>query len=117
MTNIEMSPWLIATAATAPLILGGLAAWPFWRKRVTDDIGSIVGAGVVLTSAVGFVAREFSDVLATTAKCAAEEIPCHFQPEPFVRYAIYSGIGLLHVFVVFQVGLIVEERLRRKQGN
>jgi hypothetical protein len=112
--HVTMSPWLLATAAIAPLVFGLLAAWPFWVRRVTDNMGSIVGAAVILIATVGFVAREFGDVLEITRRCVEAEIPCRFRPQPFVRYAIYGGIGMIQTFAVFVIGLEVEEQVRRR---
>jgi len=72
---------------------------------------------VVLTFTVGFIAREFGDVLEITRRCVASDVPCHFRPQPFMRYAVYGGIGLAQVFVVFLFGLNVEERLRRNESR
>jgi hypothetical protein len=109
-----MSAWLLAVAATVPLVCGLLAAAPLWRRRISDNMGAVVGAAVVLVFTVGFVAREFGDVLAITRRCVETETPCHFRPEPFVRYAIYGGIGMIQTFAMFVAGLMVEERARTR---
>jgi hypothetical protein len=113
-TRIYLGWWVVATASIIPLVLGLLVASIFWARRTSDEIGSIMGAAVVLVGTITFIAREFNLVLATTARCAAEEIPCYFRPEPFVRYSVFAGIGLLQVFIVFLIGLRAEEGMRRK---
>ena len=111
--RIPMSWWLLVTAATVPLAAGLVTAWPLWRRRVGDSMGAVAGSAVVLIFTVGFVAREFGDVLEITRRCVETETPCRFRPEPFVRYAIYAGVGMIQTFAIFAVGLMVEERLRR----
>ena len=108
-----MNLWWVAAASTIPLIPALLAAWPLWTRRVSDNMGAIVGSGVVLVGVVGFIAREYGEVEKITAECIAREIGCHFHPDPFMRYAIFASIGMAQVFVLFVIGLYVEERQRR----
>lgn len=103
--------WVIV-ASLAPVTAALAVAWPFWKRRVADEIGSIAGSAVVLCCALGFFAREFAEVMAFHNTCLAAGKACHFSPEPFTRYAIYAGIGMLQVFVVFVVGLRAQERGR-----
>lgn len=110
--RVELNVWILFAAAIVPLAFGLLAAWPLWLARAVDEIGSIVGAGVILAFTVGFIAREFGDVMEITRRCVEAEVPCHFRPEPFTRYAVYAGLGLIQIFAVFLVGLGVEERLQ-----
>ena len=114
LMRVVMNTAWIAVAAIVPLVAGLLAAWPFWRRRVRDDMGPVVGAGVILLCVVALVAREYGEVEVVTARCIAAEIGCRFYPKPFVRYAIYGGIGMVQVFALFVVGLSIEERLRRR---
>lgn len=106
--------WLVA-AAVVPLLAGLLLALPFWIKRVKDEIGSVVGALVVFACVVGFIGREYVEIERVSANCVAKQIGCRFFPAHFTRYAIYGGIGMAQVFVLFIVGLSIEERLRRRE--
>jgi hypothetical protein len=45
--------WVIA-AALLPLLAGLLVAWPLWRKRVKDEMGTIAGGFVVFACAIRF---------------------------------------------------------------
>jgi hypothetical protein len=114
MRTIAMSPWLLATAAVVPLAIGLAVAWPLWRRRLRDEIGSISGAAVVLVWTIGLIAHEFGDVLEITRRCVETETPCRFRPDPFTRYAIFGGIGFVQMFVLFVIGLVVDEHLRRR---
>ena len=115
--RVELNVWILLAAAIVPLAFGLLAAWPLWLARAADEVGSIAGAGVILASTVGLIAREFGDVLEITRRCVEAEVPCHFRPEPFTRYASYGGIGIVQIFALFFVGLGVEERLRNRPGT
>jgi hypothetical protein len=114
---VPISALWIAVAVVVPLVAGLLAAWPLWRRRVRDEMGAIVGAGVILLCVVSLVAREYGEVAAVTARCIEAEIGCRFTPKPFTRYAIYGGIGMAQVFVLFVAGLSIEERLRRRDQS
>ena len=105
----------VAVAAVVPLCLGVLAAWPLWRRRVKDEMGTIAGAAVVLIATIYFIAREFGAVLKATQHCFDTGHRCHFTPESFKRYAIYAGIGMLQIFTLFMIGLRTEERLRKRR--
>ena len=106
--------WML-TAAIVPLIVGLIVAWPLWRRRVSDDMGSVLAAGVILVLISALVVREYGEVELITQQCRLKEIPCHFRPQPFVRYVLISAIGMCQVFVVFVTGLRFEERLRRNE--
>ena len=103
----------VFVAALVPITFALLLARPLWHRRVRDEGGTIAGAAVVFACSVALIGREFSHVLKVSAACVAREVACHFEPEPFTRYAIYAGIGMLQVFALFMIGLSVEERLRR----
>ncbi|MEO7189445.1 MAG: hypothetical protein ABI051_00160 [Vicinamibacterales bacterium] len=110
--RVEMNTTWVFVALVFPLVGALVVASPFWLMRVGDDMGSIAGAGVVLACAVTFIAREYGEVLAITQRCIASSIGCHFHPEPFVRYSIFGAISIGQVFLLFLMGLSVEERLR-----
>lgn len=112
--RIDMNVTWVIAAAVLPTLAGLLVAAPLWRLRLSDDLGSIAGAGVVFTFVVAFIAREYGEVLAFSARCIEAGVGCRFRPEPFVRYAIFAGIGMVQVFMVFILGLFVEERLSRR---
>jgi apolipoprotein N-acyltransferase len=115
--RVDMNLTWVAAAAVVPLITGLLVAWPFWWTRASDEMGSVAGSAVVLLFTVTFIAREFGEVLAASAHCGTAGVACHFHPDPFMRYAVYGGVGMCQVFVVFIAGLSIEERLRRRQAR
>jgi hypothetical protein len=106
--------WL-AAAILLPLLIAFIVAWPFWVKRAGDEIGAITGALVVFSCVVLFIGREYVDYEQKRAGCAARQIACRFQPGLFPRLAIYGGIGMAQVMLLFVAGLSVEERLRRRR--
>jgi hypothetical protein len=110
-----MNPWWVAAAAVLPLLVALLVAWPFWRKRVGDEMGTVMGAFVVFTCVILFVGREYLESEKTRVACVVREIGCRFYPKLFTRFMIYGGIGMTHVMVLFVVGLSVEERLRQRE--
>lgn len=112
-----MSLGWIACAVVLPVICGLIVAYPFWSRRVSDDMGSIAGAGVILACVVAFIAREYGEILAVTRRCIDANVGCRFHPQPFVRYGIYGLIGMCQVVVVFVVGLQTEERLRARDRD
>ena len=112
--RVEMSIAWLAVGLVLPLAAGLVVAYPLWKRRVSDDMGSIAASGVVFVFAVLFIAREYGEVLAATSRCLAASYACRFRPEPFVRYAIYAGIAMAQVFAIFSVGLAMEERQRRR---
>ena len=105
--------WIVV-AAIVPLGVAILAARPLWLKRVSDEVGTMAGAAIVLAFSIGRIAREFGHVLTVSTACLELQVVCRFVPEPFTRYAIYAGIGMAQVFALFLIGLSVEERLRRR---
>jgi hypothetical protein len=113
--RIEMELHWVAFASVLPFALALAVAWPFWRARVRDEMGSIVAAGVVLLCSVGFIAREYGEIKAVTERCIAQQIGCHFHPDGFTRYSVFAGIALVQTCVLFLTGLGVEERLRRRE--
>ena len=113
--RVEMSTAWVAISVVVPLVVGVLVAFPLWIKRVSDDMGSVVGAGIVLLFTVAFIAREYGEVLNATRRCLEASVACRFQPQPFARYAIYGAVGMCQVFVLFVAGLWIEERRRRQE--
>jgi len=103
----------IAFMATVPFILGLLLAWPFWR-RSEPVLGNLLGTGVIFTTAFAMIWREHLQIDALVQACLDQGITCWPEPSAFTRFAIYAFIGLFEVFVVFMVGLRVEEAYRRR---
>ena len=104
---------MVASAAAIPLTLAVLAAWPLWKRHVRDEMGSILGAFIAFACAIGFIAREFGQVLRTSKRCVELGVICRFEPSDFTRYAIFAGIAMAQVFVLFLVGASIEARHRR----
>jgi hypothetical protein len=113
--KIGMSLGWVAAAAVLPLLAALVVAWPFWRIRVRDEMGTILGAFVVFTCFVLFVGREYVEIDRTTAYCVERQIACRFDPKLFGRYAIYGAFAMAHVMVLFIVGLSVDEKLRKRE--
>ena len=103
----------ITVMATAPLAVGLLLAYLFWRKG--DSIfGNLVGTGVAFAAAFAMIWREHMELDRIVQQCIDNGIPCWPEPSAFTRFAIYAFIALFQVFILFSVGLRVEERMRRR---
>ena len=100
--------------ATAPLVVGMLVAYLFWR-RSEPIFGNIVGTGVIFTSAFGMIWREHMELDRVVQRCIDAGFTCWPEPSAFTRFGIYAFIGLVEVFLVFMLSLRVEERARLRQ--
>jgi hypothetical protein len=76
--------------------------------------GSIVGTAVIFGSGIGLILREYVELDRRTLACLDAGITCWPEPSAFTRFAIYACIAMVQVFALFTLGLIVEERLRRR---
>jgi len=103
----------ISIAATAPAVLGLLAAIPFWR-RSEAIFGNIVGTAIIFGFAFAMIWREHLELDRAVQACLDASTTCWPEPAAFTRYAIYAFIGLFEVFMVFTLSLRVEERIRRR---
>jgi hypothetical protein len=104
----------IGAAIAVPTVAGFLIALPFWLLR-HDIIGNVVGSGVILFGALLSILREYVALRALRVAALKAGKAFHPAPEEFTRYAIYAGIGFAEVFALFIVGLLIEERLRRRE--
>jgi hypothetical protein len=109
----ELSWSWIALALAAPSLVALLVAVPFWRGGQTT-FGSIVGTAVIFASAMALIMREYAILDRLTLECLDAGTVCWPQPSAFTRFAIYAFIGLVEVFALFTLGLVVEERIRRR---
>ena len=98
---------------TVPLLLALLVALPFWRTRQMT-FGSIVGTTVIFVSGVGLIFREYVELDRIVRSCLDQGFVCWPVPSVFTRCAIYAFIALGEIFVLFTVGLLVGERVRRR---
>jgi len=105
----------IAVSATVPLALGFLVAWPMWRRGLTT-FGSSAGAGVIFMAGAALIGREFTELERMTEACLeATGYECVFSPSAFTRFAIYAGIALVQVFILFDASIAADRRNYRKQ--
>ncbi len=108
-----LSWYWIAVAFTLQPVFGLLAALPFWWTRHTT-FGSIVGTGVIFASAIGLILREYVDMDRIVRQCLDAGFVCWPEPSAFTRCAIFAFIGLVQVFGLFSLGLMIDERVRRR---
>jgi hypothetical protein len=101
----------IAVMCVFPLVLALPAAFVLWRKG-ENALGNIVGMGIIFIIAVWMILLEYSDLGGWTQACLDQGHVCEPVPSGFIRYAIYAGLGVVEVFVLFSVSLKVEERDR-----
>jgi hypothetical protein len=112
MTELSWS-W-IAVMALAPLPLGMLLAAPVWRRKETI-LGNVAGSVVIFGAAFALIFRESAMLDRLRQQCfAAGGVVCWPTPSAFARYAIYAGIGLAEVLILFVVSLSVERRIRER---
>ena len=109
----ELSWRWIALLLTAPPIVGALVAYPFWRRRETI-FGNLVGTTVILATAFALILRESIEIEQVTRACLQAGYTCWPTPSAFARYAVYAGLGMIEVFVLFVWSLKVETRIRNR---
>jgi hypothetical protein len=113
MTDVMAWSWIVV-AIVVPMVIGLAIACPFWLWKANDSIGSILAGGAVFVACLTFIGREYIQVQRVTNACLEAGRVCAFKPEPFTRFCIYGFIALLQAFVLFVVGLSIEERIRRR---
>jgi hypothetical protein len=105
-------PW-IGLMLTIPPVAGWLIALPFWRKNEMV-LGNLMGTILIFGAGVVLIVRESIEVNTVVARCLDAGYTCWPQPSAFVRYAIYAGIALLEVVILFSWSLRVEEKRRNR---
>ena len=113
LTPPGISWYWIGFALTVQPLLAVLVAMPFWRKSQAT-FGNIVGTAVIFVSAIGMILRDYVEIDRVTQACLEAGTTCFPEPSAFARFAIYASIGMVEIFVLFTVGLMVEERIRRR---
>lgn len=103
----------IAIESTAVPAVALLLAYPFWRKG-QSTFGSIVGSVIVFGAALGLILREYAVLDLLLQQCLDNGEVCFPDPSAFTRFALYAFIGLIEVFLLFSLGLVVDERIRRR---
>lgn len=109
----ELSWFWIGVALIVPLFVGLVVAFPFWRKGQII-LGSIAGMAFIFASAFALISREYVELDRLMQECLDEGVLCWPNPTAFTRFAIYAFIGLLHVLALFSLGIVVEQRIRRR---
>ncbi|HZT76936.1 MAG TPA: hypothetical protein VFA27_09775 [Vicinamibacterales bacterium] len=110
----ELSWRWIAGMAIVPLPLGVLLAIPIWRRKEMI-LGNVAGTMVIFGCAFALIFRESAMLDLLRRQCfASGEIICWPTPSAFARYAIYAGLGIVEVLVLFMVSLNVERRIRER---
>lgn len=110
----HLSWFWIGAELIVPPLLALFAALLLWRRDQTI-FGNIVGTGLIFASAFGLILREYVQIQRLTGACLDAGSLCWPEPPAFTRFAIYSGIGLAEIFVVFYVSVLFEERKRRRR--
>ena len=95
----------------APLPVGLLVAYPIWRSG-QFVLANIAGSTVIFGTAVVLILREHTEIAAMTDGCLDAGFTCWPQPSAFTRFAVYAGIALAQVALLFLFSLRVESRLR-----
>jgi hypothetical protein len=104
-----------AISAIGPFLVALPIAALFWRRQQSATMGTVVGAGIVLISAVFFMALEFGEGVHYRMQCAETNVPCGpSNPSDFVRIFSYAFVGMIEVMAIFIVGAAVESRMLRR---
>ena len=106
-------PW-IALMAAGPPIVAPLIALVAWR-RSEMILGNVAGTIVIFTTAMALILRESFVLDRLVRQCIDAALVCTPRPAPFYRYAIYAGLGLVQVVLLFLVSLRIEHRAREQQ--
>ena len=110
----QLNWYWVTFSLTVPPLVGGLVAFPFWRKDQAI-FGNIFGTVIIFASAFGLIMREKIELDGLIRACVdAGKDVCEPDPSPFGRFAIYAFIALLQVIVLFSVSLKVDEKVRRR---
>jgi hypothetical protein len=109
----ELSWFWIALELTVPPLLGGLVALPLWLKE-QPILGNLTGSAVIFGAAMALIMREHIQLVRSAERCLDLGFACPADPSAFTRYAIYSGIALCEVMVLFSLSLKVEAKIRRR---
>lgn len=104
----------IGISLVVPPIVGGLLAFPFWRKDQAI-FGNIFGTVIIFGSAFALIMREHIELDRLIQQCldSGEQV-CSPNPSPFNRFAIYAFMALIQVILLFSLSLKVDERVRRR---
>lgn len=105
-------PWIVFMA-TVPLPVALLLATPIWRTRQMI-LGNLAGSAVIFAAALVLIFREHAELEGLTRACLEAGYTCWPDPSAFTRFAIYAGIALADVFLLFLVSLSIEARLRNR---
>ena len=103
----------VALMCVLPLLLALPAGFAIWR-RGDYALGNVAGMAIIFVIALWMIILEYSDIGRWTQACLEQGRVCEPAPSRFVRYAIYGGLGVVEVFVLFAVSLKVEERERNR---
>src|SRR4051794_21300720 len=101
----------VAVMCVLPLALALPIAFFLWRKN-ESALGNIAGMAIIFIIAIAAILLEYGELGQWTQACLDRGNVCIPTPSGFVRYAVYAGIGVIEVFVLFGVSLKVEERDR-----
>jgi hypothetical protein len=101
----------IAVMLLVPPPLALAVAWPLWQQRYAI-LGNLVGTAVIFVAAIAMIFREYVQIDRATRACLDAGFTCWPEPSAFARYAMYAGIALVEVFVLFTYSLRVERKIR-----
>lgn len=79
-------------------------------------LGSTAAASVIFMCGAALIGREYTELERLSEACIeATGYECIFEPSAFTRFAIYAGIALVEVFVIFDAGMRADQRAYRRQ--
>lgn len=103
----------IGLQALVPFVIALIVAYPFWRKG-HPIFGNLVGTIVLFGAAFALIMRERIELDRIATRCFDQGYYCFPVPSAFARFAAYSAIALLQVFILFYLSIRVEEWQRSR---
>ncbi|MGH9408106.1 MAG: hypothetical protein ACRD1V_01475 [Vicinamibacterales bacterium] len=101
----------IELQAVVPLIVALLIAYPFWHHGHAI-FGNLTATVILFGAAFGLIMRERIELDRISSVCLDKGYFCFPEPPAFTRFAVYSCIALVQVFLIFYISIRVEERQR-----
>jgi hypothetical protein len=105
--------WIVA-ALIAPTLAAIVIARPLWTRGQVI-LGNIIGSALIFFAVFFLIANEYVLVERILQECVRKSQFCtafSIKPAAFTRYAIWGAIGFVDVFILFNLSLRAERRIR-----
>jgi hypothetical protein len=114
MRDVSIFDWsLVAIEVALSIPSAILVAWFFWRKN-RWVIGNVVGSGIILLVALVAFGAQFANLMRVSVACDEAGLICVMHPSAFLQLAIFVLIAFVEIALLYSLGLMAEERRRRR---